>query len=81
MESLCVFLGSSVGNRKIYSESAKDLATSIIKNGYNGFILKNEGIDELAKLLSLAMQKSCDITQNCVDSIKNFSTLCLLIPT
>ena len=34
MESICVFLGSSVGNRKIYSESAKDLATSIIKNGY-----------------------------------------------
>ena len=34
MESICVFLGSSVGNRKIYSESAKDLATAIIKNGY-----------------------------------------------
>ena len=34
METICVFLGSSVGNRKIYSDTAKDLATSIIYHGY-----------------------------------------------
>ena len=34
METICVFLGSSVGNRKIYSDTAKDLATSIIDHGY-----------------------------------------------
>ena len=34
METICVFLGSSVGKRKIYSETTKDLATSIIDHGY-----------------------------------------------
>ena len=34
METICVFLGSSVGKRKIYSETTKDLATSIIDQGY-----------------------------------------------
>ena len=34
METICVFLGSSVGSRKIYSDTAKDLATSIIYHGY-----------------------------------------------
>ena len=34
METICIFAGSSVGNRKIYTETAKDLAASIINNGY-----------------------------------------------
>ena len=34
METICIFAGSSVGNRKIYTETAKDLATSIIDHGY-----------------------------------------------
>ncbi len=34
METICIFAGSSVGNRKIYSDTAKDLATSIIDHGY-----------------------------------------------
>ena len=34
METICIFAGSSVGNRKIYTETAKDLATSIINHGY-----------------------------------------------
>ena len=34
METICIFAGSSVGNRKIYSDAAKDLATSIIDHGY-----------------------------------------------
>jgi len=34
METICIFAGSSVGNRKIYIETAKDLAASIINNGY-----------------------------------------------
>ncbi len=34
METICIFAGSSVGNRKIYAETAKDLATSIIDHGY-----------------------------------------------
>ena len=34
METFCIFAGSSVGNRKIYSDTAKDLATSIIDHGY-----------------------------------------------
>ena len=34
METICVFLGSSIGKRKIYSETTKDLATSIIDQGY-----------------------------------------------
>ena len=34
METICIFAGSSVGNRKIYTETAKDLAASIIDHGY-----------------------------------------------
>ena len=34
METICIFAGSSVGNRKIYTETAKDLAASIINSGY-----------------------------------------------
>ena len=34
METICIFAGSSVGNRKIYTETAKDLAASIINHGY-----------------------------------------------
>ena len=34
METICIFAGSSVGNRKIYSDTAKDLATSIADHGY-----------------------------------------------
>ena len=34
METICIFAGSSVGNRKIYTETAKGLAASIIDHGY-----------------------------------------------
>ena len=34
METICIFAGSSIGNRKIYTETAKDLAASIIDHGY-----------------------------------------------
>ena len=34
METICIFAGSSVGNRKIYTETAKDLATSIVDHDY-----------------------------------------------
>ena len=34
METICIFAGASVGNRKIYTETAKDLAASIIDHGY-----------------------------------------------
>ena len=34
METICIFAGSSVGNRKIYTETTKDLAASIIDHGY-----------------------------------------------
>jgi len=34
METICIFAGSSAGNRKIYTETAKDLAASIIDHGY-----------------------------------------------
>ena len=34
METICIFAGASVGNRKIYAETAKELATSIIDHDY-----------------------------------------------
>ena len=34
METICIFAGSTVGTRKIYTETAKDLAASIIDHGY-----------------------------------------------
>ena len=35
IKNICVFAGSSLGNREIYSESAKLLAKEIVSNGYN----------------------------------------------
>ena len=35
IKNICVFAGSSLGNREIYSESAKFLAKEIVSNGYN----------------------------------------------
>ena len=35
IKNICVFAGSSLGNREIYSESAKLLAKEIASNGYN----------------------------------------------
>ena len=35
IKNICVFAGSSLGNREIYSESAKHLAKEIVSNGYN----------------------------------------------
>ena len=35
IKNICVFAGSSLGNRAIYSESAKLLAKEIVSNGYN----------------------------------------------
>ena len=35
IKNICVFAGSSLGNREIYSESAKQLAKEIVSNGYN----------------------------------------------
>ena len=35
IKNVCVFAGSSLGNREIYSESAKQLAKEIVSNGYN----------------------------------------------
>ena len=35
IKNVCVFAGSSLGNREIYSESAKLLAKEIVSNGYN----------------------------------------------
>ena len=46
----------------------------VIKNNYNGYLVENESIDELAKKLKLTIEKSVELKQNCIDSIQDYTT-------
>ncbi len=46
----------------------------VIKNGYNGYLVENESIKELASKMKLAIDKSPELYQNCIDSIEDYTT-------
>jgi len=46
----------------------------VIKNDYNGYLVENENIEELALKMKLAVEKSSKLKQNCIDSIQDYTT-------
>jgi len=45
----------------------------IIKNDYNGYLVENESVEELALKMKLALNISTELKQNCIDSIQNYT--------
>ncbi len=46
----------------------------VIKNGYNGYLVEQESIKQLALKMELAVKNAPFIKQNCIDSIQNYTT-------
>ncbi|WP_117882519.1 glycosyltransferase family 4 protein [Aureibaculum luteum] len=46
----------------------------VIKNNYNGYLVENESIEELAINLKKAIERSVELKQNCIDSIQKYTT-------
>ena len=71
IKNICVFAGSSLGNREIYSESAKLLAKEIVSNGYsivfgggsNGLmgILADSAIENKGYIIGVITERLDDI--------------------
>lgn len=45
----------------------------VVKNGYNGYLVENESVEGLALKMELAVDKSPELKQNCIDSIQNYT--------
>ncbi len=46
----------------------------VIENGFNGYIVEKESVEELALKMKLAVDKSPELKQNSIDSIQNYTT-------
>ena len=47
---------------------------TVIKNGYNGYLVENESIEALADSLKLAVSSAPQLVQNCINSIQKYTT-------
>lgn len=46
----------------------------VVKNDYNGYLVEQESINQLALKMEAAIDKSAHFKQNCIDSIQEYST-------
>lgn len=47
---------------------------TIVRNGYNGYLVEKENIEELSLKMKTAIEKDFDFRNNCIDSIQQYTT-------
>ncbi len=45
----------------------------VVKNGYNGYLVEQESIDQLALKMEEAVNNASKLKQNCIDSVQDFT--------
>lgn len=57
----------------VVSNRVGDIPT-IIENGYNGYLVDKESIEDLSLKMKIAIEKASDFRNNCINSIQQYTT-------